>query len=155
MLGDTRESVKTLQGNLEIAFAKIARLERVCRRLSSSMSVDEADSCAPERPKGDGKVAKRRKQLVCFVCSGVGHFARECDTQGDQGGMRRGGIKCHKCGGWNHKQRNCPSVSCGPRCYGCGGTAHNYSACIASQPYMVPEQWGPMCTASPAYCDAV
>ena len=45
--------------------------------------------------------------LVCHLCQGKGHRAKECPSRDLT--TRRDGSKCRKCGGMGHWARACPS----------------------------------------------
>ena len=60
---------------------------------------------APDREKT--KFNKFLEILVCHLCKGKGHRAKECPSRDPA--AQRDGSKCRKCGGLGHWARSCPS----------------------------------------------
>lgn len=114
------------------ALLKITRLERANRNLKCALA--RIRQVEPATPTDEGetseKTIKCRRSLICFQCSGKGHFASECVVKNSSQESTKKRMVCRTCGGWDHFQRNCPSSKFGPKCFGCGGTGHNFRECI-------------------------
>lgn len=120
------ERLNYLEKILTRAMIRIGRLEKSNSKIMKLIRGADAQRCKEvetddENDEPSGKKIKCRKNLKCFRCNGMGHFASECAGVSNE--VYKMEVNCYTCGGIGHTRKF------GPKCFGCGGIGHNYSLC--------------------------